>query len=121
MSSASVATLTASVATLTPTVFAPCPPGSQEPMSNQSYVHERGLERQGRRIGSSGGRFLLVGALTALPGIIMLLIGLATGHTWLWAFGIAVILIGSVPGVIGVGMLVAGGVARWHARHRLFA
>lgn len=72
-------------------------------------------------MGKSGGRFLLVGILIAIPGIVMLAIGLSTGHTWLWAFGIAVILIGSVPGTVGIGMLLSSVVSRWHARHRLFA
>ncbi len=90
-------------------------------MSDRTYVHESGLERQGRRIGRSGSWFLLVGMLIAFPGIIMLAVGLATGHTWLWAFGLAVIAIGSVPGVIGIGMLASSLVARWHAPHKLFA
>ncbi len=90
-------------------------------MSNRTYVHERALERQGKRIGRSGSWFLLVGALVALPGIVMLVVGLATRHTWLWAFGLAVIAIGSVPAVIGIGVLLSSVVARWHARHKLFA
>jgi hypothetical protein len=90
-------------------------------MSNRSYVHEPGLEKQGRRIGKSGSWFLLIGVLIAIPGIVMLAVGLSTGHTWLWTFGIAVILIGSVPAAIGIGMLCSSLVSRWHARHKLFA
>ncbi len=90
-------------------------------MSDSTYVHEPATERQGRRIGRSGSWFLLVGVLIAIPGIVMVAVGLSTGHTWLSAFGIAVILIGSVPGVLGIGMLLSSVVARWHARHRLFA
>jgi hypothetical protein len=90
-------------------------------MNDHRDVHEPGLERQGRRIGRSGSWFLVVGILVAIPGIVMLAVGLPTGHTWLWAFGIAIVLIGSVPGAVGIGMLLSSLVSRWHARHRLFA
>jgi hypothetical protein len=77
-------------------------------------VEERQLERQGQKLGHSGGRFLLIGLLIAIPGIVLVL----TGVTGL---GIAFLLIGCIPGIVGVGLIVSSAVARWSARHKLFA
>jgi hypothetical protein len=35
--------------------------------------------------------------------------------------GVAILLLASVPGVIGFGLLTGGAVSRWAARHKLFA
>jgi hypothetical protein len=37
------------------------------------------------------------------------------------AFGILALLLAAVPGTIGFGLLTGGAVARWAARHKLFA
>ena len=80
-------------------------------------VQDRQLERQGRRLGHSAAWFILVGLVTAIPGIVLILID----HGWSVGVGIAVLLIASVPLVVGGGMLVSGVVARWSARRKLFA
>jgi hypothetical protein len=35
--------------------------------------------------------------------------------------GVAVLLLASVPGTIGFGLFTGGSIARWAARHKLFA
>jgi hypothetical protein len=79
-------------------------------------VPEPQLERQGRRLGGSGARLLLVGVLIAIPGIVLVLIGSSA-----LGFGLAVLGIAAIPGAIGGGMLLSSAVARWSARHKSFA
>jgi hypothetical protein len=86
-------------------------------MSASNSVRDRDLERQGRRIGHPGLRFLLIGALLAIPGIVLIVIG----HGWSVGVGIAVLLLASGPIVVGIGLLSSAAVSRWAARHRLFA
>lgn len=64
-----------------------------------------------------GVRLIAVGALLAAAGIVLIVIG----HGWSIGVGIALLLLASVPGTIGFGLLTGGAVARWAARHRLFA
>ena len=80
-------------------------------------VADRELDRQGSRMGHSASRFLLVGIAVAIPGIVLLLID----HGWSIGVGIAVLLIASIPLVVGVGLLVSSAVSRWAARRKLFA
>jgi hypothetical protein len=83
----------------------------------RTTVKDRELERQGRRMGHSAGRFLLIGALVAIPGIVLV----AIGHGWSIGVGAAVLLIASIPAFVGLGLLVSAAVSRWAARHKLFA
>jgi hypothetical protein len=64
-----------------------------------------------------GLRFILAAILIALPGIVLV----ALDHGWSVGVGVAVLLIASVPAVFGVALLLSSGVARWAARHKLFA
>jgi hypothetical protein len=80
-------------------------------------VKEPGLERTGKRLGRSAGWFLAVALAIAIPGIVLVIID--SGVTF--PVGVAVLLIASIPGVIGLGLLVSGVVSRWSARHRSFA
>jgi|GEM_PF-3574404 len=82
-----------------------------------SPVREPQLERKGRRMGHSGWWFLFVGLAIAIPGIVLI----ALGHGWSIGIGIAIVLIASGPAAIGIGLLVSAVVARWSARHKLFA
>jgi hypothetical protein len=86
-------------------------------MDASNTVKDRELERQGRRMIGPAIRFIAIGAVLAIVGIVLILIG----HGWSIAFGIAALLLGSVPGTIGFGLLTGGSVARWAARHNLFA
>jgi hypothetical protein len=78
-------------------------------------VKERALERQGRRMGRYGGRLFLLGVLLAIPGLVLVIVGWSIGLGW------AILLLASIPGVIGFGLLCSGAVSRWSARHKLFA
>jgi hypothetical protein len=80
-------------------------------------VADRELDRQGRRFGHAAGRFLLIGIVIAIPGVVLLLID----HGWSIGVGIAVLLIASIPLVVGAGLLVSSAVSRWAARRKLFA
>ena len=84
-------------------------------MSASNTVKDRHLERQGRRMIAPAVRFIGIGALLAIIGIVLIVTG------WSLVIGIALILLGSVPGGVGLALLMSGGVARWAARHKLFA
>jgi hypothetical protein len=88
-------------------------PDHNEPASRE----DRELDRQGRRMGSSGGRLVLVALVMAIPGVILILID----HGWSLGVGLAVLFIAAVPGAVGIGLLVASAVSRWSARRKLFA
>ncbi|MBV9942574.1 MAG: hypothetical protein JO262_10640 [Solirubrobacterales bacterium] len=86
-------------------------------MSPSDPVQDPELERQGRRMIGPGLRLLAVSAVLAIAGIVLILIG----HGWSVGVGIAVLLLASVPATIGFGLLTGGAIARWAARHKLFA
>jgi hypothetical protein len=86
-------------------------------MDASNSVQDRELERQGKRMIGPGVRLIAVGAVAAIAGIVLIVIG----HGWSIGVGVAVLLLASVPATIGVGLLSGGAVARWAARHKLFA
>jgi hypothetical protein len=86
-------------------------------MSTSNPVRDRELERQGKRLIGPAVRFIVIAAALAVAGIILIVIG----HGWSVGVGIAVLLLACVPGTIGFGLLSGGAVARWAARHKLFA
>jgi hypothetical protein len=86
-------------------------------MNASNSVQDPVLERQGKRMMGPAIRFIAVAATMAIAGIVLILIG----HGWSVGVGIAVLLLAGVPGTMGFGLLTGGAVARWAARHRLFA
>jgi hypothetical protein len=62
-------------------------------------------------------RLLAVAALLLVPGIVLVIVG----SNGLLGLGIALMLLASVPGTMGVGLLFSASLARWAARHKLFA
>ena len=86
-------------------------------MNASNSVKDRELERQGRRMIGPAVRFIAIAAALAVAGIILIVIG----HGWSIGVGIAILLLAAVPGTVGFGLLSGGAVARWAARHRLFA
>jgi hypothetical protein len=84
-------------------------------------VQDPHLERQGRRLGRAGGFWIAASALLAVPGIVLLILGFVLGPRVLWEVGIALLLIGGGPAVIGISLVGSSGVSRWASRHRLFA
>jgi len=62
-------------------------------------------------------RFLAVSLILLIPGIALVVIG----HGGLLGLGIALVFLASCPLAIAIGLLLSGSVARWAARHRLFA
>ncbi len=85
--------------------------------ARRGRVLEPGLERSGRRFVHSASQFLGIAVLFLVPGIVLITIG----TTWSVAFGAAAVLIGTIPGAVGVGLIVSSVVSRWSARHRSFA
>jgi hypothetical protein len=75
------------------------------------------LERKGTRLQANGGRFLLLGIILAVPGIVLIILG----SGWVFALGLALLALGLVPGAVAVALLLSGVVARWTARERPFA
>ncbi|MFL5864917.1 MAG: hypothetical protein ACJ780_29840 [Solirubrobacteraceae bacterium] len=86
-------------------------------MSRQEAVSEPELERKSTVFALSGVRFLVLGALLAVPGIVLIVLG--TG--WVFALGLALLALGLVPAIVALGLLLSGLVARWAARRRPFA
>ena len=86
-------------------------------MSASNSVKDRELDRTGRRMIGPAARFIAIAAVLAVAGVVLILIG----HGWSVGVGVAVILLAGVPGTIGFGLLTGGAVARWAARHKLFA
>ena len=84
-------------------------------------VQEPQLENQGRRLTGSGLRWLVIGALLTVPGIVLVVVGLVAGIRWMWPVGIALLLIGIGPLVVAFSLLSSGAVSRWAARRNLFA
>jgi hypothetical protein len=84
-------------------------------------IQDRQLERQGQRLGRAGGFWLAVGAALAIPGVVLLVLGFVLGPRVLWEVGIAVLLIGGGPAVIGGALTGSSAVSRWASRHKLFA
>jgi hypothetical protein len=80
-------------------------------------VRDSALERQGRRMTAPALRVMLTGVLILIPGIVLVVVG----ETWVLGLGIALIFIGAGPIGIGLALLTSASVARWAARHRLFA
>jgi hypothetical protein len=62
-------------------------------------------------------RFLAVAVVLAIPGILLIVLD----HGWSVGVGIALLLLASIPAVVAGALLASGTVARWAARHRLFA
>jgi hypothetical protein len=85
--------------------------------ANHTPVREPELERQGRRMARPGLRLILAAVLIAIPGIVLV----ALDHGWSIGVGVALLLIASVPAAFGIALLLSSGVARWAARHKLFA
>jgi hypothetical protein len=86
-------------------------------MQHPQAVQEPQLERQGKKLAAPGWRFLALGLIVVIPGIVLVLID----NSWSLPFGIALILIASLPAGVGFALLTSSSVARWAARHRLFA
>ena len=86
-------------------------------MNAEHPIEDPVLERQGKRMIGPAIRLLAITAVMAIAGIVLILIG----HGWSVGLGIAVLLLACVPGTIGFGLFTGGAVARWAARHKLFA
>jgi hypothetical protein len=91
--------------------------GSHLVVERSSSIREPQLERQGRHLVGPGWRFVLIAVAIAIPGVVLVVID----NSWSLPFGIALLLIASLPAVAGIALLLSGSVARWAARHRLFA
>jgi hypothetical protein len=61
--------------------------------------------------------FLTIGVTIFLPGLLMLIFG----HSWVFALGIAMIVISAPFGTGGIAGLGSTLAARWTGRHRSFA
>ncbi len=82
---------------------------------DSDQVKDRELERQGQRMLHPGLRFVVIGLVLAIPGIVLVV------GDWALPFGITLIFFGSLPFGVGLAMLLSASVARWAARHKLFA
>lgn len=85
-------------------------------MTDRIPVAEPELERQGRDLGRPGWRFLLVAALIAVAGIVLV----AFTERW-QTIGVILLALAGPPGVVGLGLLLSSLITRWSARHRSYA
>jgi hypothetical protein len=84
-------------------------------MNASHSIKDPVLERQGKRMIGPAIRFVAIAVTMAVVGIVLIVFG------WSLAIGIALLLLASVPGAVGFGLFTGGSIARWAARHRLFA
>jgi hypothetical protein len=78
-------------------------------------IKDRELERQGQRMLRPAVRFLLLGCVLAVPGIVLVAGG------WVVPLGAVLLAFASLPIAVAVALLASSSVARWAARHKLFA
>jgi hypothetical protein len=90
-----------------PTGPVPTTPGEPDPQ----------LQRIGRRLSAPGVRFLAIGLLPLVAGVLLLV--LTSG--WPWALGIVLVALALAPLALGTSLLLGGGIAGWAARRRPFA
>jgi hypothetical protein len=86
-------------------------------MSDHPSVLEPELERQGRRLGRPGWWFLLLAAVIAVPGVVLIIFT----DGWAHAIGVVLVVLAGSPAVVAAALLLSSLVARWAARHRSFA
>lgn len=75
------------------------------------------LRRTGRKLSRPGLRFLALGLLPLIAGVLLLL--LASG--WPWVLGIVLVALSLPLFGLGFGLLLGGGIAGWASRRRPFA
>lgn len=75
------------------------------------------LERQGKQLAAPVAGFVLTAIVLAVPGIVLLIVA----SSWAWALGLVLVVLAMPAAMVAVGALVSSAVARWAARHRLFA
>jgi hypothetical protein len=78
---------------------------------------DRELDRQGRRLGTSGRWLILLAVLLAVPGVLLIVVGSGAVH----GIGIALLSLAGAPALAGIGLVLANVVAWWSARHKPFA
>jgi len=86
-------------------------------MSSRNAVAEPDLERMGRRLGRPGWWFVVLSAVLAVPGVVLV----AFTHSWALALGVVILALAVGPALVGVALLLSSLVARWSARHKSFA
>ncbi|HWC86346.1 MAG TPA: hypothetical protein VG388_07395 [Solirubrobacteraceae bacterium] len=82
-----------------------------------SAVRDPELERQGKQLASPGFRFVIIGLILAIPGLLLIVLA----HSWAYEVGWALFLLATVPAVIALTLLGSAAVARWAARRKPFA
>lgn len=75
------------------------------------------MSARGQRLAHPAWRFLALAVIVAVPGIVLVVVD----NSWSLPFGIALLLLASLPAAVAIGLLFSASVARWAARHRLFA
>jgi len=86
-------------------------------MTDSTQIPDAALERQGRRMIRPALRFLAIALVVLVPGIVLAIVG----SGGLLGLGVALILLSTIPGSFGLALIVSSSVARWAARHKLFA
>jgi hypothetical protein len=86
-------------------------------MSHSQPTVDPQLERHGRRMLRPALRFLAIAIVLLVPGIVLVVVG----SGGLLALGAVLIFLSLLPGTVAVALLLSSSVARWAARHKLFA
>jgi Flp pilus assembly protein TadB len=82
--------------------------------TNPNSVKDRELEQQGKRMEGPAARFLGIGLVLAIVGVVLIMAGPL-------GIGAAVLLLACIPAAVGIALVVSSTFARWAARHKLFA
>jgi hypothetical protein len=75
------------------------------------------LDAQSRALVGRGAGFGLIGAVVAIPGIVLVILT----QGWAYDLGWVLIVLGCLPGMVSLGLLLSGAVAHRAARHEPFA
>jgi hypothetical protein len=85
--------------------------------SGQRPAVDPQLDRAGRRLAKPSGALLAIAGVLLVIGVVLLIVG----GSWVWILGVVFILLATIPGAAGFGLLGASTVARWAARRQPFA
>ena len=75
------------------------------------------LDRAGRRLSGSGWPLLVIGALLAVPGVVLAVVGSGA----VAGVGVGLLSLAVAVAIVGLALVLSGLVSWWAARHRPFA
>ncbi len=84
-------------------------------------AHHQAADSEVKPPGRQLSRPSIVFGLTAMALVVLGVVLLITGNSWVSALGIALVALAALPAVIGFGLISTAAVSRWATRRRPFA